>query len=257
MNRLIVLGLLATSAFAVPMPGSSGNLDCLNHEDMFSCIAVKSINFLGRAARSSDIQLIDGVTFVRDVPIHGLVSVERGGKMLETETELINELPREVVDKTFKLASMMFESVVSFLKSHSLKLSLPEGSIARTIEEARAKTKKSIHPLLAAAGLKIFALIPIALGGLALLVTKALFVGKIALLFAGILAFQKLFGSGSSTGNIFSKGVQPIAAWASAPASQSWSSAPSSSQSQGYYRSFDSNDAQHLAYGGQAPEEAK
>ncbi|XP_015525065.1 uncharacterized protein LOC107228200 isoform X2 [Neodiprion lecontei] len=251
MNRLIVLGLLATSAFAVPMPGSSGNLDCLNHEDMFSCIAVKSINFLGRAARSSDIQLIDGVTFVRDVPM------ERGGKVLETETELINELPREVVDKTFKLASMMFESVVSFLKSHSLKLSLPEGSIARTIEEARAKTKKSIHPLLAAAGLKIFALIPIALGGLALLVTKALFVGKIALLFAGILAFQKLFGSGSSTGNIFSKGVQPIAAWASAPASQSWSSAPSSSQSQGYYRSFDSNDAQHLAYGGQIPEEAK
>ncbi|XP_046748475.1 uncharacterized protein LOC124412546 isoform X2 [Diprion similis] len=251
MNRLIVLGLLATSAFAVPTPGSSGNLDCLNHEDMFSCIAVKSINFLGRAARSSDIQLVDGVTFVRDVPM------ERGGKMLETETELMDNLPREVVDKTFKLASMMFESVVSFLKSHSLKLSLPEGSIARTLEEARAKTKKTINPLLAAAGVKIFALIPIMLGGLALLVTKALFVGKIALLLAGIILFQKLFGSGSSTGNIFSKGVQPIAAWASAPASQSWSSAPSSSQSQGYYRSFDTNDAQQLAYRGQAPEDAE
>lgn len=66
MNKFIVFGLLATSALAVPMPESAGNLDCLNHEDMLSCIAIKTVSVLGRAARSSDIQLIDGVKFVRD-----------------------------------------------------------------------------------------------------------------------------------------------------------------------------------------------
>jgi hypothetical protein len=115
-----------------------------------------------------------------------------------------------------------------------------------------------ILPLIAAAGIKIFALVPILVGGLALLIVKALFVGKIALLIAGILAFQRLF-SGSAGGitssfggigsNIFNK--NPQGSWYDA--NQGWSGA-ASNQGQGYYRSFsDKVDAQTMAYAGQAP----
>lgn len=113
-------------------------------------------------------------------------------------------------------------------------------------------------PIAAAIGAKLFALVPIALGGLALLVFKALFVGKIALLLAGILAFQKLFGAGGAGGNFFSKAALPTAAWPSASGYQSWSSAPAAAtQSQGYYRSLDVNDAHDLAYSAQAPNETQ
>lgn len=121
----------------------------------------------------------------------------------------------------------------------------------------RAKIKKSVFPIIAAVGLKAFALVPILLGGLALLVLKALFVGKIALLLAGILLFQKLFSSGGSAANFFSKASQPVVSWGAAPASQSWSSAPSGAQSQGYYRSFDNTDAHNLAYNAQTPNGAE
>ena len=119
----------------------------------------------------------------------------------------------------------------------------------------RGKIKKMILPLVAAAGVKIFALVPILLGGLSLLVFKALVVGKIALLLAGILAFQKLFGgNGVSASSFFSKNAQPTG-WIDAQPNQGWSA--SSAQPQGYYRrSFEPNtnaDAHSMAYAAQAP----
>ena len=116
--------------------------------------------------------------------------------------------------------------------------------------------KKMMLPLIAAAGVKIFALVPLLLGGLGLLVLKAIVVSKIALLLAGVLLFQKLSGaggSGISAGGLFGKNSQP--SWESQP-SQGWG-AGSSSQSQGYYkRSFDEAAkvaAHQMAYSAQAP----
>lgn len=74
MNKLVILGLLAASAIAVPMPGTANvqlnrNLDCFEQDDaLFSCVFVKTVNALNRAARSSDIDIIDGVKFVREIP---------------------------------------------------------------------------------------------------------------------------------------------------------------------------------------------
>lgn len=51
-------------------------------------------------------------------------------------------------------------------------------------------------PLLLLAKLKAAVLIPLALGGLALLALKALVVGKLALVIAGIIAVQKLLHKG-------------------------------------------------------------
>ncbi|XP_011646084.1 uncharacterized protein LOC105432820 [Pogonomyrmex barbatus] len=259
MNKFLALTLLATYAVAGPTTVSvqpSQDLDCLEHDNaLFSCIFVKTVSVLNKAARSSDINVIDGVTFVRDTPM------ERTSKSFDkTEVEIMNELPRDTSDKVVKLLSMLYDSTVSFMKSHSLKLSMPESSISRALIEGRGKIKKMILPLIAAAGIKIFALVPILLGGLGLLALKALIFGKIALLVAGVMAFQKLFGGGgiggSSIGsNLFSKNPAPV--WYDNGVAGNWAAGgPSGLQHQGY-RSFDradtNVDAHNLAYSAHAP----
>ncbi|XP_060825741.1 uncharacterized protein LOC132912362 [Bombus pascuorum] len=260
MNKIVILCLFATSALAVPTPELNNvelnrNLDCFEQENaLFSCMFVKTVGALDRAARSSDIEIIDGVKFVRETPM------ERSGKDLKTEVDIMNELPRDMSDRAIKLATMLLESALSFMKSHSLKLSMPEeGSISRALDEGRAKIKKIALPLIAAAGIKLFALIPILLGSLGLLVMKALFVGKIALLLAGVLAFQRLFGgSNSGATSFFSKNPQSSTGWFD-NANQGWTANVAAGvQPQGYYkRSFDAEngkiDAHSMAYSAQAP----
>lgn len=261
MNKLLViLGFLAASATAVPTSVVNNvqlnrDLDCLEQENaLFSCISVKTVSMLDRAARSSDIDIVDGVKFVRESPM------ERNGKDLRTEVDMMNELPRDASDRAIKLMGMMFDSAMSFVKSHSLKLSMPEeGSISRALDQGRAKIKKIALPLIAAAGVKLFALIPIVLGSLGLLVMKALFVGKIALLLAGVLAFQRLFGSGNGATSFFNKNNQPSTGWVDNAGGQGWSTSgnvAANLQPQGYYRSFDGHrqtDAHSMAYSAQAP----
>ena len=66
---------------------------------------------------------------------------------------------------------------------------------------ARGKKKKlkMLLPLLLLLKLKFAALIPVALGGLALLALKALLIGKLALLLAGLIGLQKLLGNKHNT----------------------------------------------------------
>ncbi|XP_076175209.1 DUF1676 domain-containing protein Osi14 [Ptiloglossa arizonensis] len=259
MNKLAILGFLVASTMAVPMPTDlnslqpNRDLDCFEQENtLFSCIFVKTVSSLNRAARSNDIEIIDGIKFVRDTPM------ERNGKDLQTELDIMNELPRDTSDRAVKLVSMLYESAMSFVKSHSLKLSMPEeGSISRALGEGRGKIKKMVLPVVAAVALKLFALVPILLGGLGLLVLKALFVGKIALLLAGVLGFQRLFG-GSGNTSFFSKNSQPTLGWPD-NANPAWSAGSVAGvPQQGYYkRSFDIEnakmDAQSMAYAAHVP----
>ncbi|KAI4495705.1 hypothetical protein M0802_008328 [Mischocyttarus mexicanus] len=254
MYKLLILGFLATATIAVPTSENllDRDLDCLEREnELFSCIFVKAVTTLDRAARSNDIQLIDGVVFVRDKPM------ERTAKSLKNELDVMNELPKDTSDRALKLVSMIFDSAMSFMKSHSLKLSMPEEFNSRALSEARGKIKKIILPLIAAVGLKIFALVPILFGGLGLLALKALFVGKIALILAGILFFQRMFGSGGSVSNIFGKTSSFGNNWYE-PSNQGWPAAGAGVPQQGYYRrSFDDNlgkiDPHSLAYSAHEP----
>lgn len=74
MSKLVILGLLVATAMAVPTSDTgrlarNRDLDCLEQEDaLFSCMFVKTASALDRAARSTDIQILDGVTFVRETP---------------------------------------------------------------------------------------------------------------------------------------------------------------------------------------------
>lgn len=121
----------------------------------------------------------------------------------------------------------------------------------------RGKIKKMVLPLVAGVALKLIALVPILFGGLALLVFKAIVVGKIALLLAAVLAFQKMFGASAGVGGgLFGKVSQPAGGWYEGQNNQAaWSGA--SAQGQGYYRrSFDGTtkgDAHNLAYAAQSP----
>lgn len=47
----------------------------------------------------------------------------------------MNALPRENADRALKLAAMIYDSAVSFFKSHSLKINVPEQSISRALTE--------------------------------------------------------------------------------------------------------------------------
>lgn len=132
------------------------------------------------------------------------------------------------------------------------------------LTKGRGKIKKIAGPLLLAIGAKLVAIIPLFLGGLVLLATKALIVAKIAFVLAAVLGLQKLGGSGGSGFNLLSKlggGIggagagasqgwaNPSQGWSSGSgATQGWSSG--SSNSYPYARSY---DAQDMAYSAQAP----
>lgn len=126
--------------------------------------------------------------------------------------------------------------------------------------------KKMMGPIALAIGAKLVAMIPIFLGGLVLLATKALIVAKIAFVLAASLAAQKLIGGGGSGFNLLSKFAGAGAGTGGAAqgwsaggnqqgwstggaATQGWSSGAASSQYP-YARSY---DAQEIAYSGQAP----
>lgn len=75
----------------------------------------------------------------------------------------------------------------------------------------RGKNKnmmKMIGPIILAVGAKLIALIPLFLGGLVLLATKALVVAKIAFFMAAALTAHKLIGGGAGL-NLLSKVRSP------------------------------------------------
>lgn len=90
-------------------------------------------------SRSENREFMDDPTssITRLKLISCFVPVERSGKALESETEVMNSLPREATDRIIKLANMLYDNTMSFLKSHSLKMSMPEGSVARALEEGK------------------------------------------------------------------------------------------------------------------------
>lgn len=270
MKVFVVLSLVAFAAAAPSVMDNSvssgdGFLDittkmfasCADSNDKVTCFALKGVNALNRAARAQNLEVLPGVTFVRDPN----APVARNGKSL-TETDVAGD---------DKLVEASLDAASNFMKTHTLEVKFPKemtAGFARSIEEGRGKVKKMMGPLALAIGAKLVAMIPIFLGGLVLLATKALVVAKIAFVLAASLAAQKFIGAGGSGFNLLSKfagagagaGTGSVAqGWASTgnqagwstggAATQGWSSGAASAQYP-YARSY---DAQEIAYNGQAP----
>ncbi|XP_030371712.1 uncharacterized protein LOC115621997 [Scaptodrosophila lebanonensis] len=218
---------------------------CLESEDISTCLAVKGITALNRAARSNNIELANGVTFKRDPAS----PVQRSGKSL-SEQDVYAELPPSTEERNSRLVDLAVSSVAEFLSTHNLEFKLPAETtqqVARALDEGRGKIKKMIGPLALAIGAKLFAVVPLVLGFLALLTFKAVVVAKIAFFLALLVGGSRLLGGFGKLGGSYGSGYNSNA-W-SAPASSGWSSGASSAYP--YARSLSDADAQELAYAGQ------
>ncbi|CAD6993254.1 unnamed protein product [Ceratitis capitata] len=217
---------------------------CFEAEDMTTCLAVKGITALNRAARSNNIELVNGISLKRD----STSALARSGKALN-ENEIYAQLPENADERSGRLVEIAMENVAEFLGSHSLEVKLPAEAtqdMARALDEGRGKLKKMLGPIALAIGAKLFAVLPLVLGALALFTFKAVIVAKIALVLALIVSGSRFFGGlGSKFGGALGGGYN--AGWSGA-SNAGWSSAPSSSYP--YARSL---DAQQLAYSEQAP----
>ncbi|GAB0087557.1 osiris 9 [Sergentomyia squamirostris] len=141
---------------------------------------------------------------------HGDVSLADGVSLVQTEAQAsgrsLNEivLPAEPEARESEVDSLLVDRVARFLGSHTLQFKIPKDSIQemqRSLDEARGKgkkTKKLLLPLLLLFKLKAAALLPLAIGFLALIAFKALIIGKLALLLSGIIGLKKLFESKQS-----------------------------------------------------------
>ncbi|XP_063229129.1 keratin, type II cytoskeletal 1b-like [Bacillus rossius redtenbacheri] len=171
--------------------------DCLLRKDSPACLRRKLFSLVDRALLSQDsLRLAEGVTVVRTAE----GSFSRDGA------------PRGRLGLDEMLASRLED----FLATHSLRVDVKgsdvlgaAASVGRALEqeassvgEERGKKKKAqkiLLPLLLALKLKAAALIPLALGAIALIAGKALLVGKIALVLAAIIGLKKLLSQQQKT----------------------------------------------------------
>lgn len=246
--------------------------DCLR-KDSVSCVKYKLFSFVDKMLDQKDqFALTEGVTVIK------------------TEKSAEGGAPRALSGDE-SIESLLFSRLQNFLQSHTVKVELKGADVinavsstgraledvsdsmfgsddsANEVNEARGKKKKAakiIGPLLLAVGLKAAALLPLVLGGIALIAGKALLVGKIALVLSAIIGLKKLLSQekhvtyevvahphhssshSASHGEAYSVGASNIDVSGYAGAAGTGHG--------GWGRSVDAIDAQDLAYRGQKTE---
>nr|XP_012228120.1 PREDICTED: uncharacterized protein LOC105675499 [Linepithema humile] len=163
--------------------------------ELSPCLKLKLLTAMDRISRSAQLNVAEGVTLVQDEPIANESEPEKSVQEIEAS------LPRALEDKEDALNGMIFDRIVKFFQSHTLKLKLPNVDELQRgfVEEGRKKKKMS--GLLAIPLLIGGTLVPLALGALALLAGKALIVSKLALVLASIIGLKKLVSGGHDHGH--------------------------------------------------------
>ncbi|KAK7789741.1 hypothetical protein R5R35_001851 [Gryllus longicercus] len=181
--------------------------ECLRKNSV-SCVKYKLFSFVDKVLSTKDsFSLTEGVTVVKtpgaaDAKVGGAPrglgdddSVEgalasRLEQFLETHTLKIDLSGKDVLNSVTSVGRALGDV------ADGLGLTEEEDDAAGAVgEEGRGKKKKAskiLMPLLLALKLKAAALIPLALGAIALIAGKALLIGKIALLLAAIIGLKKL-----------------------------------------------------------------
>jgi hypothetical protein len=117
--------------------------DCVEN-DFLSCMGVKAVTALERAAKMSDIHVIDGVSLIKTQDLDD----ERNGRALMTEEELQNTLDQDPAQKTSRLLEFLVEVASRFFKSHSLQFKLPQFSpdqVQRALQEGESRNITLSH----------------------------------------------------------------------------------------------------------------
>lgn len=222
---------------------------CAKDADTAACVAVKAAAALERAARTTGpVQLLPGLTIMKNSDEGS--SSQRDSRALPTEEELRGQLQQQ----PSKVTDMVVNSAIRFLQSRTLQFKFPQTNpeeLSRAIEEGRGKLKKKVLPILGFLAVKIVAVLPILLGIIGFFALKALVFGKLALLIAGVMAFQKYASASGGFGKIADT-------WSSANVQASpWpASAAPSTNGGGYYRRS-MQEAQQMAYNGQVQPSAQ
>ncbi|XP_067007006.1 uncharacterized protein Osi9 [Anabrus simplex] len=173
------------------------------NKDLVPCLKVRALTAVDRALRRNSISIMDGVSLVKSDEAAEESSRVLNGRAV-TEAELDATLPGDAEEKDAQVENLLVDRIARFFESFTVQLKMPDSAISevrKTLDEARGKKKKikMLLPLLLLLKLKATALIPVALGALALLSLKALIVGKLALLLAGLIAVQKLLANRQNT----------------------------------------------------------
>lgn len=164
---------------------------CEQSTNLLKCLKVQALKFTDRALNSDNINLVDGVEFVREQNAEARSMNDN----LTPITETVNLLPSSQID------SLLIERAQRFFDTHKIQFSVPKlmQDDADNVVEGRGKNKdlkKYIGPLIAAITLK-GGLLAMTFKAVALLAGKALLVGKIALVLSTILGLKKLLSNES------------------------------------------------------------
>ncbi|XP_062560502.1 uncharacterized protein LOC134224880 isoform X2 [Armigeres subalbatus] len=151
--------------------------DCQEKSDFTECLKQKALTSLSRAIDMDSIQLVDGVTLVKqnvtddteNETVPGLSDARALEGLSSTDRSLIQKLDR-------------------FLKTHTVKMDLAE---ARGRGDKKNGSRYIIAAMLTAIGIAG----PIGLKTLGAVAFKALVISKVALTIASILALKKIFKS--------------------------------------------------------------
>lgn len=121
-------------------------------KNLETCLGIKAVTLMNRMARTEELKLVDGVSFLR------FGEVDRSGRAL-SESELENSLPEETSQKRSRLIDLFLDATFRFLKSHTLQLRLPETTsteIERALQEGRTWVEKTFLKILFRILLAIF-----------------------------------------------------------------------------------------------------
>lgn len=197
MWRTCAILALAVACAALPAQDtghSENDLDGINdclRKDSTSCLKYKFFSFVDKMiGQKESFALSDGVTVVRasDAPQEtgaprSLDPLSRLKKYLDTHSIQVEVKGSDVVDTVTSVGRALEDTVSSFTEDNEVS------------EEGRGKKKKAqkmLGPLMMILGMKLMALMPLAIGAIAMIAGKALLIGKLALVLSAIIGLKKL-----------------------------------------------------------------
>lgn len=92
--------------------------ECSNAE-LSPCLKLKLLSAIDRVSRSAQVNVAEGITLIRDESAANESEPEKSLQEIEAS------LPRALEDKEDTLNGMIFDKIVNFFQSHTLKLKLP------------------------------------------------------------------------------------------------------------------------------------
>jgi hypothetical protein len=104
--------------------------------ELSPCLKLKLLSAIDRVSRSAQLNVAEGVTLVQDESTSNESEPERSLQEIEAN------LPRALDDKEDVLNSMIFDKIVKFFQSYTLKLKLPNvEEVQRSLTEEGKKAQ--------------------------------------------------------------------------------------------------------------------